>query len=165
MCSQTIWQHSSRSAQVILAQKILHPILSVCCSQSNASMHVKLRYLATFGTSYSLQMPSSWLKYGKKLRNTSPSRFVSTALHKSLLQAKIRRVLYVNFKCLFWPIKSMHSKPGFWVHFSHVFYLSKALIWHKAEEYVLKQFGSIALHKSPLETNKIVFFLLELVYT
>ena len=33
-------------------------------------------------------MPSSRLKCGKKLRNMSPSRFVSTALHKSLLQAK-----------------------------------------------------------------------------
>ena len=37
---------------------------------------------------YSSQMPSSRLKCGKKLRNTSPSRFVSTALHKLLLQAK-----------------------------------------------------------------------------
>ena len=34
-CSQTIWHHSS--AQVILAGKILHPILSVCSSQSNVS--------------------------------------------------------------------------------------------------------------------------------
>ena len=34
------------------------------------------------------------------------------------------------------------------------------LIWHKAEEYVLKLFGSIALHKSllDLETKKIEFF-------
>ena len=63
---------------------------------------------------------------------------------------KIRRVLHVNFECLFWPIKCMHSKPRFWVHFSHVFYFlnafSKALSCHKAEEYVLKQFGGIALH-------------------
>ena len=72
--------------------------------------HVKLRFLATFGTCYTSQMPSSRPKCGKKLRNTSPSRFVSTALYKSLLQA------YVNFECLFWPIKSMHSKPGFLVH-------------------------------------------------
>ena len=34
------------------------------------------------------QMPSSRPECGKKLRDTSPSRFVSTALHKSLLQAK-----------------------------------------------------------------------------
>ena len=58
----------------------------------------------------------------KALWNTSPSRFVSTALYKSLLiTGKIRRVLHVNFECLFWPIKCMHSKPRFWVHFSHVF--------------------------------------------
>ena len=99
-CSQTIWYHSC--AQVILAWKILHPILSVCSSQSNLSKHLKLRFLVTFGTCYSSQMPSSRLKCGKKLRNISPSRFVSTALHKSLLQANIRRVVYVNFECLFW---------------------------------------------------------------
>ena len=85
-------------------------------------MNVKLRFLATFGTCYSSQMPSSRLKCGKKLRNTSPSRFVSTALHKSLLQAKyVEYILYINFECLFEPIKSMHLKPRFWVHFSHVF--------------------------------------------
>ena len=50
--------------------------------------YAKLRFLATFGTCYSSQMPSSRLKCGKKLRNTSPKRFVSTSLHKSLLQAK-----------------------------------------------------------------------------
>ena len=27
----------------------------------------------------------------------------------------------LNFECLFWPIKCMHSKPKFWRHFSHVF--------------------------------------------
>ena len=97
----------------------------VCLFWPIKCKHVKLRFLATFGTCYSSQMSSSRLKCGKKLRNTSPIRFVSTALHKSyvLLQEKIRRVLYVNFECLFWPIKSMHSKPGFWPmgHFSHVF--------------------------------------------
>ena len=49
--------------------------------------HLKLIFLATFGTCYSSQMPSSRLKCGKKLRNTSLIWFVSTALHKSLLQA------------------------------------------------------------------------------
>ena len=124
-CSQTIWHHSS--AQVILAGKILHTILSVWLSQSKCK-HVKLRFLATFGTCYSSQMPSSRLTCGKKLRNTSPSRFVSTALHKSLLHGiagKIcrARVLHVNFEWLFWPIdfKCMHSKQRFWGHFSHVF--------------------------------------------
>ena len=62
----------------------------VCLIQPIKCKHVKLRFLATFGTCYSSQMPSSRLKCGRKLRNTytSPSRFVSTALHKSLLQAK-----------------------------------------------------------------------------
>ena len=68
-------------------REILHPILSVCSSQLIKCKHLKLRFLATFGTCYSPQMPSSMLKCGKKLRNTSPSRFVSTALHKSLVQA------------------------------------------------------------------------------
>ena len=60
----------------------------VCLFQPIKYKHLKLRFLATFGTCYSSQMPSSRLKCGKKLRNMSPSRFVSTALHKSLLQAK-----------------------------------------------------------------------------
>ena len=60
-------------------------------------------------------MPSSRFKCGKKLRNMSPRRFVSTPLDKSFVTGKIRRVLYVNFECLFWPIKCMHSKPRFWV--------------------------------------------------
>ena len=40
-----------------------------------------------------------------------------------IVTGKICRVLYVNFEWLFWPIKSMHSKPGFWVHFSHILLL------------------------------------------
>ena len=60
----------------------------VCLFKPIKCKHVKLRFLATFGTCYSSQMPSSRLKCGKKLRNTSSSRFVSTAFHKSLLQAK-----------------------------------------------------------------------------
>ena len=63
------------------------------------------------GTCYSSQMPSSSLKYCKKLRNTSPSSQVyqhSTA--QVIVTGKIRRVLHVNFECLFWPIncKCMH---------------------------------------------------------
>ena len=57
----------------------------VCLFQPIKCKHVKLRFLATFGTCYSSQKPSSRLKCGKKLRNTSSSRFVITALHKSLL--------------------------------------------------------------------------------
>ena len=83
------------------------PNLSVCSSQSNTSIYqLKLRFLATFGTCYSSQMPSSRLKCGKKLRNMSPSRFVSIAQSAQVIvTGKIRRVLHVNFECLFWPIK------------------------------------------------------------
>ena len=86
--------------------------LFVLANQTQAS---KLRFSATFGTCCSSQMPSSRLKCGKKLRNMSPSRFVIC------LSDKIRSVLYVNLECLFWPIKCMHSKPRFWVHFGHCF--------------------------------------------
>ena len=61
----------------------------------------------------------------------------------------------------------MHSKTmilgTLWPLFCFLNAFSKALIWYKAEEYVLKQFGSIALHKSLLETKKIQCPL-ELVY-
>ena len=60
----------------------------VCSFQPIKFKHLKLRFSATFCTCYSSQLPCSRLKSGKKLRNMSPSRFVSTALHKSLLQAK-----------------------------------------------------------------------------
>ena len=84
----------------------------VCLFQPIKCKHLKLRFLATFGTCHSSQMPSPRLKCSKKLRNMSPSRFVSTALHKSLhVTGKIRRVLHVNFECFFWPIKCMHPKP------------------------------------------------------
>ena len=43
----------------------------VCFFEPIKCKHVKLRFLATFGTCYSSQMPSSRLKCGKKLRNTS----------------------------------------------------------------------------------------------
>ena len=79
LAAQLCTSHSSR-------QNI--PPNFVCLFQPIKCKHVKLRLLATFGTCYSSQMPSSRLKCGKKLRNTSPSRFVSTGLHKSLLQAK-----------------------------------------------------------------------------
>ena len=120
-CSQTIWQHSS--AQVILAGKIYIAPNFVCLFEPIKCKHVKLRFFATFGTCYSSQMPSSRLKCGKKLRNTSPVG-VSADQHRTaqvIVTGKICRVLHVNFESLFWPIKCMHSKPRFWVHFSHVF--------------------------------------------
>ena len=62
----------------------------VCLFQPIKCKHLKLSFLVIIGICYSSQMCASRLKCGKKLRNTSPSlsRFVSTALHKSLLQAK-----------------------------------------------------------------------------
>ena len=60
----------------------------VCLFQPIECKHLILRFLATVGTCYFSEMPFSRLKCGKKLRNTSPSRFISTALHKSLLQVK-----------------------------------------------------------------------------
>ena len=102
----------------------------------------------------------------QKLRNISPSWFVSTSLHKSLLQAKcVEYCMYIfsvlaNQKHAFKTRILGTLQPCF--YFLNV--SVKALIWHKAEEYVLKQFGSIALHKSLLETKKIGFFYLNLVY-
>ena len=92
----------------------------VCLFQPIKCKHLKLRFLATFGTCYSSQKPSSRLKCGKKLRNMSPRWFVSTALHMSLSAGKIRRVLHVNFECIL--ANQMHAfKPRFWVHFGHCF--------------------------------------------
>ena len=93
----------------------------VCLFQPIKCKHLKLRFLATFGTCYSSQMPSSRLKCGKRLRKYIPKQVCQHSTAQVIVTGKIRRVLYVNFECLFWPIKSMHSKPGFWVHFSHVF--------------------------------------------
>ena len=77
----------------------------------------------------------------QKAEKYIPKKVFQHSTAQVIVTGKICRVLSVKFECLFWPIKSMHSKPGFWVHFSHVYFLngfSKALIWHKAEEYVLK---------------------------
>ena len=59
------------------------------------------------------------------------------------LQCEIRRVLDVNFECLFWPINQMHAfitkiLGTLWPLFYFLKAFSKALNWHKAEEYVLK---------------------------
>ena len=59
--------------------------LFVLANQMQASITQVFGYLCIC---HSSQMPSSRLKCGKKLRNTSPKRFVSTARHKSLLQAE-----------------------------------------------------------------------------
>ena len=85
-CFQTIWQHSS--AQVIISQgkyctKFCLFVLANQMQASKTQIFGYLWHLLLF------PMPSSRLKCGKKLRNMSPSRFVSTALHKSLLHTVI----------------------------------------------------------------------------
>ena len=89
-------------------------------------------------------MPSSKLKCGKKLRNMSPSRFVSTTLHKSLIEAK-----YVEYCMKILSVCSGQSNACIqnqdfgdtlaiflllkWLK------ISKALIWHKAEKIICLQ--------------------------
>ena len=77
---------TSHSCREIIAPNFVCLLQPIKCKH----LQLKLRFSATFGTCYSSQMPTSRLKSSKKLRNMSPSsyRFVSTALHKSLLQAK-----------------------------------------------------------------------------
>ena len=83
-----------------------------------------------------------------------PKQVCQHSTAQIIVTGKIRKVLYVNFECLFWPwlIKSMRTlQPCF--YFLNDF--SKALIWHKAEEYVLKQSGSIALHNRVCYLNSV----------
>ena len=118
-CFLTIWQHSS--AQVILEGKIWHPILSVCSNQMQASktqIFGSLWHLLFFSNAFfKAQM---W----KKAEEYVPKQVCQHSSAQVIVTGKIRRVLqlYVNFECLFWrPIKCMHSKPRFWVHFGHCF--------------------------------------------
>ena len=100
----------------------------------------------------------------QKAEEYVPKQVCQHSSAQAIVTGKIRRVMYVNFECVL--ANQMYAfktnilgtlKPCF--YFLNGF--SKALIWHKAEEYVLKWFGSIALHKSLLETKKIyrVFYL------
>ena len=89
-------------------------------------------------------MPSSRLKCGKKLRNISPSRFISTPLYKSSLQAKY--VKYCMWSHEFWVFVLANQMHAFktkilgtlWPLFCFLNAFYKALIWDNAEEYVLK---------------------------
>ena len=82
----------------------------VCLFQPIKCKHLKLRFLATF---FLCQNSEKYVH--KQICQHSTAQVIVTG--------KIRRVLHVNFECLFWPIKCMHSKPGFWVHFSHILLL------------------------------------------
>ena len=57
----------------------------------------------------------------QKAQEYVPKQVCQHTSAQVIVTGKIRRVLYVNFECLFWPIKCMHSKPRFWVHFGHCF--------------------------------------------
>ena len=61
----------------------LGALSSTLCQKSALKEAMGIVCVCTY---YSSQMPSSRLKHGKKLRNMFSSRFVSTALRKSLLQ-------------------------------------------------------------------------------
>ena len=50
----------------------------------------------------------------QKAEECIPKQVFQHSTAKVIVTGKICRVLYVNFECLFWPIKSMHYKTGFW---------------------------------------------------
>jgi len=53
----------------------------------------------------------------KKLRNIYVPKYIcqhSSGQVIAIVTDKIHWVLHINFECLFWPIKCMHSKPRFW---------------------------------------------------
>ena len=113
-----------QSGSIALHKSFLQAKYSMqCCLFVLANIkykHFKLRLLATFGTCYSSKMPSSSLrlKGGKILRNMSPSRFVNTALRKSLLQSK-----YIEYCMKLLSVCSGQSNaciqnPDFWYWFT-----------------------------------------------
>ena len=96
----------------------------VCLFQPIKCEHVTHRFLAT-GLWHLLLSSNAFLKaqmwqkaeeyISKQVCQHSTAQVIGTCT------GNIRRVLCVNFECLFWPIKCMHSKPAFWGHVSHVF--------------------------------------------
>ena len=92
----------------------------VCLFQPIKYKHLKLRVLATFVTCY---FSNAFFKahMWQKAEEYIPKQAFQHSTALFIVTDKICRVLYVNFECLFWPIKIIHSKPGFWVHFSHDF--------------------------------------------
>ena len=57
----------------------------------------------------------------QKAEEYVPKQVCQHSTVQVIVTGKIRRVFNLNFECLFWPIKCMHSKPRFWVHFGHCF--------------------------------------------
>ena len=84
---------------------ILHPMLSVCCSQSNASM-----LCSDFWLPLALVTLFKCLLQGS---NVCAEEYVP----EQVCQHRTNSSHVFTSR----PIKCMHSKPRFWVHFSHVF--------------------------------------------
>ena len=133
----------------------------VCLFYPIKCKHVILRFLATFGTWYSFSNALFKAQMWQKGDEYIPKQVCQHRTAQVIITGKIRTVLHVN---LILSVCSGQSNAciqnqDFGYMLAIVFLLinafSKALIWHKAEKYVLKQFGSIALHKSLLETKKI----------
>ena len=78
--------------------------------------HLNPRFLVTFGTCYSSQMSFP----GSKLAKSWGICLQVVLQHSSaqvIVTGEICTVLYVNFNCLFWPIKCKHLNPRFLVMF------------------------------------------------
>ena len=138
-CSQTIWQHSS--AQVTLGGKILHPILSVCSSQSNASI-----YNSYFQLPLALVTLLKCLLQGSNLAKSWGICLI-VGLSAQLCTSHCYRQNTQSIACKIWVFvlaNQMHAFKTkiiilgtYWQFFCFLNAFSKALIWHKAEEYVL----------------------------
>ena len=94
----------------------------VCLFQPIKCKHVKLRFLATFGTCQ-LLFSNAFFKaqMWQKAEEYIPKQVCQHSTAQVIVTGNIQRVLYANFECLFWPIKCMHSNPRFQVHFGHCF--------------------------------------------
>ena len=93
----------------------------VCLFQPIKCKHLKLRF---FGYLWHLLFFSNAFfkaQMWQKAEEYVPKQVCHHTSAQVIVAGKIRRVLYVNFECLFWPIKCMHQKPTFWVHFGHCF--------------------------------------------
>ena len=110
--SQICTTHSRR-------ENIAHAPNFVCLFQPIKCKHLKLRFWHLLLFSDAFFKAQMWQKaeeyVPKQVCQHSSTQVIN------ILTGKIRRVLHVNFECLFWPIKCMHSKPRFWVHFGHCF--------------------------------------------
>ena len=85
---------------------------------------IKCKHTQIFGYLWHLLLFSNAFfkaQMWKKAEEYIPKQGCQHSTAQVIVTGKIRRVLHVNFECLFWPIKCMHSKPRFWVHLSHVF--------------------------------------------